>query len=279
MSANQRGAATRRSMRGAFGVAFRVGATASASIVALGFAWIAATLLWRGIAAYEASRLGAGVSEYLAAAALGSLQVVAVAFLMAVPLGVAAGVYIGDVGRHSSLMPVVRSTAGALSGMPAVLAGVFVLFTLERMGWGQGWFAGSVALAILMTPMLACTTSRTLERLSPSLREAALVLGTPPWRILLQVSMRAAAPGILSAGMLALARASGQVAPLLVTVPARTQASASPGALTPTLHVDAYRLLLEPAQDPSLAWTAALLLALGTTTFVLVGHRLARRAR
>ena len=111
--------------------------------------------------------------------------------------------------------------------------------------------------------MLAYATSRTLERLSPSLREAGHALGAPSWRTLIQISMRAAAPGILSAGLLAVARVAGRVAPLLLVMPANTEASSA--ALMPTLHVEAYRLLLtSDPQAPSLAWTAALLLTVAS---------------
>lgn len=277
-TANGFGARTR--LRGAVSTAFRLSTTLVAVAVGALFLWVLVTVGWRGVLALSSSDLAAagvvhGAASGLADAVIGSVIVVALAFTVAVPVGLVAGVFIAEVGRNSRWLGAVRFMADVLSGVPAVVAGVFVYFALGGSAGGQGLLPGALALAVLMMPMLACTTSRTLERLSPSLREAGWALGAPPWRSLIQVSMRAAAPGILSAGLLAVARVAGQVAPLLLVMPAGTEAAASPGAMMPTLHVEAYRLLMtSDPQAPSLAWTAALLLTAAITVVVWLAGRL-----
>lgn len=262
----------RRSLRGAVSGVFRAATTLAAMGVAVLLAWVLVSLAWRGLAAFSWSALTAGLAQALA----GSLLVVLLAFLMAVPLGLVAGVFLAEVGRNSRWLPAVRFVADVLSGMPAVVVGVcaYLLFA------GQSFVAGAVALAALLMPMVACTTARTLTEISPALREAAVALGTPAWRILLQISLRAAAPSLLSAGLLAIARVAGEVAPLLLTMPAPSSWDFSSGASMATLHVQAYRGLLSPdPQAQSLAWTAALLLTVVIGVIVFAAHRFGRVVR
>lgn len=274
----------RRSLRGAFSAAFRVSATLAALGASCLLLWVLGTVTWRGLLALSPSRLSTvdvsqGASG-LGDALVGSLIVVGLSFVMAVPVGVLVGSFIAEMGRNSRLLPAVRFAVDTLRGVPAIVAGVFVYFLMTDLGSGQGLLAGSLALAVLMMPMLACHTARALEAVPPSLREAAAALGTPPWRILIQISMRAAAPGIVSAGLLVAARVAGQVAPLLVTMPARTDAAPAPGAVMPTLHVEAYRLLLTAdLQAPSLAWTAALMLTVATASIVWLAGLVDRERR
>jgi phosphate transport system permease protein len=274
----------RRSFRGAVSGLFRVVTTFAALGVTALLGWVLVSLSWRGIAALSWSTLtgtadvvgGAGLAQ----AMLGSLLVVVLAFVMAVPLGLVSGAFLSEVGRNSRWLPAVRFVADVLSGMPAIVVGVCVYLLFGTVGLSQSFFAGSVALAALMTPMVACTTSRTLNEVSPALREAAVSLGTPAWRILLQISLRAAAPGILSAGLLAIARVAGEVAPLLLTMPDRSSWALSPSTSAATLHVQAYRYLLSSdPQAQSLAWTAALLLTVGIMSIVFVAHRFGRVVR
>ena len=275
----------RRSIRGAVSGLFRVVTTFAALGVTALLGWVLASLSWRGISALRWSTLTGtadvvGGTASLAQAMLGSLMVVVLAFVMAVPLGLIAGVFLSEVGRNSRWLPTVRFAADVLSGMPAIVVGVCVYLLFGALGLSQSLFAGAVALAALMTPMVACTTSRTLNEASPALREAAVALGTPAWRILLQISLRAAAPGILSAGLLAIARVAGEVAPLLLTIPDRSSSALAPGTSAATLHVQAYRdLLSSEPQVQSLAWTAALLLTVGIMSIVFVAHRSGRVVR
>ena len=150
------------------------------------------------------------------AAILGSLQLVGLATLMAVPVGILAGVYVGEFsGRRSAR--VIRFAADVLVGVPSILVGIFV-FTFLVLPFRQfNAFAGSVALAVIMVPVIMRTTEEMLRLVHSTLREASLALGIPVWRTVLSVVLPTALSGILTGVMLAVARAAGETAPLLFT--------------------------------------------------------------
>jgi len=241
--------------------------------------WVVALLTWRGIEGLTTSPGEGHIASGLANALAASFVVVALAVLGAAPLGLAAGVFMAEVGRQGAWVRALRFVVGAFSGMPAVVSGVCVFLLLARWDIAQSMLAGSLALALLLMPMMASTTCRTLEAVPSMLREAALSLGVTPWRALLHVLLRAAAPAMLAAGVLAVARVAGQIAPLLLTMPAGTDASPSADAIPPTLHVEAYRLFLDNPEAGSLAWTAAMVWTAAVVLFVLIAHRFGRRRR
>jgi phosphate transport system permease protein len=149
-------------------------------------------------------------------AIMGTLQMVPLATLFAVPSGVLAAVYVTEFAspRTASF---VRFVADVLVGLPSILVGIFV-FTFLVLPFGQfNAFAGSVALAIIMLPVIMRTTQEILELLPGSLREASLALGVPRWRTVLSVVLRTGLVGILTGVMLAVARAAGETAPLIFT--------------------------------------------------------------
>jgi phosphate transport system permease protein len=149
-------------------------------------------------------------------AIVGTLQMVPVAALIAVPSGVLAAVYVAEFGSRRSAR-IVRFAADVLVGIPSILIGIFV-FTFLVLPFGQfNAFAGSVALAIIMLPVVMRTTEESLNLVPNALREASLALGVPMWRTVLSVVLRTGLPGILTGSMLAFARAMGETAPLLFT--------------------------------------------------------------
>lgn len=149
-------------------------------------------------------------------AIVGTLQMVPIAALIAVPAGVLAAVYVAEFGNRRSAR-IVRFSADVLVGIPSILIGIFV-FTFLVLPFGQfNAFAGSVALAIIMLPVVMRTTEESLNLVPNALREASLALGVPMWRTVLSVVLRAGLPGILTGSMLAFARAMGETAPLLFT--------------------------------------------------------------
>jgi len=149
-------------------------------------------------------------------AIVGTLQMVPVATLVAVPSGVLAAVYVAEFGNRRSAR-VIRFAADVLVGIPSILIGIFV-FTFLVLPFGQfNAFAGSIALAIIMLPVVMRTTEESLNLVPNALREASLALGVPMWRTVLSVVLRTGLPGILTGSMLALARAMGETAPLLFT--------------------------------------------------------------
>jgi phosphate transport system permease protein len=149
-------------------------------------------------------------------AVLGTLQLVPLAALIAMPVGILGAVYVGEFGDLRSAR-IIRFSADVMSGVPSILIGIFV-FTFLVLPFRQfNAFAGSVALAVIMIPVILRTTEETLRLVPGTLREASLALGVPMWRTVLSVVLRTGLTGILTGAMLAVARAMGETAPLLFT--------------------------------------------------------------
>jgi phosphate transport system permease protein len=157
-----------------------------------------------------------GIGGGAAAAILGSIQMVLLATVIAIPFGVLAGVYVRE---FASARPAraVRFAADVIVGIPSILIGIFVFTVLVLPFKQYNAFAGSVALAVIMIPVIMRTTEEILKLVPTSLREASLALGIPAWRTVLSVVIRTGLPGILTGIMLAVARAAGETAPLLFT--------------------------------------------------------------
>jgi phosphate transport system permease protein len=157
-----------------------------------------------------------GTGGGAASAILGSLQMIPLATLVAVPVGVLGAVYVAEFsGRRSA--NAIRFAADVLVGIPSILVGIFV-FTFLVLPFKQfNAFAGSMALALLMVPVIMRTTEEILRLVPGTLREASLALGIPMWRTVLSVVLRTGLTGILTGVMLAMARAFGETAPLLFT--------------------------------------------------------------
>jgi phosphate transport system permease protein len=157
---------------------------------------------------------GIGGGAY--AAILGTIQMVGVATIIAVPFGVLAGVYVNEFASRRSGRAI-RFAADVLVGVPSILIGIFVFTFLVLPFKQHNAFAGSVALAVIMIPVIMRTTEEILNLVPVTLREASLALGIPTWRTVLSVVLRTGLPGILTGIMLAVARAAGETAPLLFT--------------------------------------------------------------
>jgi phosphate transport system permease protein len=157
-----------------------------------------------------------GVGGGAFAAITGTIQMVSLATLIAVPFGLLAGVYVSEfAGRR--MANAVRFSADVLVGVPSILVGVFV-FTFLVLPFKQyNAFAGSVALAVIMVPVIMRTTEEILKLVPGDLREASLALGVRRWRTVLSIAIRTGWPGILTGIMLAVARAAGETAPLIMT--------------------------------------------------------------
>ena len=157
-----------------------------------------------------------GVGGGAVAAIFGSLQLVALATLLAVPIGVLAAVYTSEFASRRSAA-IVRFAADVMVGIPSILMGIFVFTFLVLPFRHFNAFAGGVALAFLMVPVVMRTTEEIIRLVPTSLREASLALGVPTWRTVLSVVLRTGLGGILTGIMLAVARAAGETAPLLFT--------------------------------------------------------------
>jgi phosphate transport system permease protein len=147
---------------------------------------------------------------------VGSGIILALASLMGIPIGIAAGVYVAEFGQGTLLANAIRFTADVLNGVPSIVMGIAV-FALLVQGRHFSAFSGGVALGIMMIPTITRTTEEMLATVPHAIREAALGLGVPKWRTVMSVSLRTASPGIITGCMLAFARVAGETAPLLFT--------------------------------------------------------------
>lgn len=205
----------------------------------------------------------------LANAIVGTLYITFLAVLIGVPVGLAAGIWLAELGKESKLAESVRFGANLLMGTPSIIIGVFV-FVLMVMTTGHfSGLAGAVALALIMLPVVARTTEDMLVLVPSALREAALALGVPRWKATLGVVFRAAKTGLLTGILLAVARVSGETAPLLFTALNSPYWPSSINEPTANLTVTIYNYAMSPYDDwQTLAWGASLLIAvsvLGTT--------------
>lgn len=209
---------------------------------------------------------------------IGTLLIVGMAAAMAVPVGVGAGLYVAEY-PETRLAWVARFTADVLNGTPSIVVGVFVWATVVATQKHFSAFAGSLALAFLMLPMILRTTEEMIKLVPHSLREAALALGYPRWRTSLTVVVRTILPGVVTGCLLAVARAAGETAPLLFTALGSQFLSWDIHQPMAALPLVVYGYATGPYEEwHRLAWAAALVLIL--VVFALsVSARLATRRR
>ena len=152
-------------------------------------------------------------------AIFGTIMMVALASLIAIPFGVGVALYLVEYGKHSRFANIVRYFIDVMTGVPSVVFGLFVYIVLvvSQIGGTFAAWKGSIALALLMLPVVTRSAEVVLVLVPDSLREAALALGAPRWRVTLRVVLPTALPGLITGSMLAIARAAGETAPLLFT--------------------------------------------------------------
>ena len=215
---------------------------------------------------------GGGVANAIA----GTLYIVGVACLFGVPLGVGAGVYLAERG-DTPVGDAIRFTAEVLSGVPSIVVGIvaygLVVLPMRRFSA----LAGGVALSVLMVPTLARSTEELVRLVPRSLREASLALGVPEWRTSLRVVLRTAFGGIMTAVLLAVARAAGETAPLLFTSLGNQYWNWRADQPTASLTVQIFNYAVSPYQDwHDKAWSAALVLLLLVGGLSLLARLLSR---
>ena len=201
---------------------FMTTATAVCTFVAVGLLLVILTYIaWKGIGSLSFRFLvdsprpvgeGGGIGN----AILGSLVLLGLSSAFGLPIGIAVGIYLSEIGK-GRLASVVRFVIDTLTGIPSIVTGVFIYAIIVLPMKNFSAFAGGVALALIMVPIVGRTTEEMLKLVPHSLREGALALGAPQWRVILGVVVPAAASGIATGGMLAIARVSGETAPLLFT--------------------------------------------------------------
>jgi phosphate transport system permease protein len=193
-------------------------------------------------------------------AILGSILLLGFASLIGVPLGIGAGIFLAEYGRNK-FGNIVRFTADVLNGVPSVVIGM-TAWALVVVPQGHfSLISGSVALGIMMVPVISRTTEEVLLLVPQSIREAALGLGIPKWRTILSVVLRSASAGIVTSVMLAFARIAGESAPLMFTAFGNEFWSSNPNQPVAALPLQIYKYAIQPyEQAHAQAWTAALVL-------------------
>jgi len=196
----------------------------------------------------------------MANAIVGSIIVVGMAALMAVPVGVATAIYLSEYGR-GIFAETVRFVSDVLSGVPAIVAGI-VAYALVVKPMGRfSAFSGSVALAILMLPIIIRSSEEIFKTVPDTLREASLALGVPRWRTILKIVLTTASGGLVTGIMLSVARVGGEAAPLLFTAFSNSFWSFRPDQPIATLPVQLFNYAISPYDDwHQKAWAAALVL-------------------
>jgi phosphate transport system permease protein len=215
-------------------------------------------------------------------AILGTIEMVALAALISVPIGIGVALYLTEYGRDSRFAKAVRYFVDVMTGVPSIVFGLFVYIVLILSGVGGGYagWKGAVALALLMLPIVVRASEVVLLLVPDSLREAALALGSPRWRMILRVVLPSALPGLITGILLSIARAAGETAPLLFTAAIVNGSSLDLSQRMNSLPVQIFNDVGQ-AQDRLVAraWGAALTLVLLILVLTLLARFISGRSR
>lgn len=260
----------------------RIGITLSSIAMAFGIfvlLWILGTLLYKGFGA-----LSVGMFTYstpapgsegggLLNAIVGSFFMVAIATLVSTPIGILAGIYLAEYGDRSWFGFVTRFVTDIMLSAPSIVIGLFVyaiyVFHVKHF---SGW-AGSIAISLIAVPVIVRTTDNMLGLVPTSLREAAFALGAPRWKVALLIRLRAVKAGVVTGVLLAVARISGETAPLLFTALNNQFLSTNMNAPMANLPVVIYQFALSPYDNwRELAWGGALLITFSVLALNIISR-------
>jgi phosphate transport system permease protein len=254
-----------RKRRNAIWIALAYAATA------FGLMWLAlilGALLWNGFGGlsldvFTKMTAPPGVVGGLLNSIVGSLIVTAIGLVIAAPLGILAGTYLAEYGRYSRISHVVRFVNDILLSAPSIVVGLFVYqFCVVPFGHFSG-LAGGVALAVIATPIIVRTTEDMLNLVPNTLREAASALGMPRSLVIRRVAYRAVRSGLITGILLAIARMTGETAPLIFTALGNSLFTADPTGPMSSLPLIIYEFARSPyPEQQRLAWTGALIVTL-----------------
>ena len=249
-----------------------------------GLAWlvlILGVLLWEGfsglsLAVFTQMTPPPGASGGLLNPIIGSLVMTVIAVAIGTPLGILAGTYMAEYGRYDKLAMVVRFINDILLSAPSIVIGLFVYEVMvAQMGHFSGW-AGAVSLAVIVVPVVVRTTEDMLVLVPDTLREAAASIGLPRSLMIRKVAYRAARAGMVTGVLLAVARISGETAPLLFTALNNQFWSLNLNAPVASLPVVIFQFALSPYHDwQKLAWTGALIITLAVLALSIIARTLA----
>ena len=263
-----------------------VALTLSLSAMAFGLFW----LIW---ILFETVRLGIGgltwalFSEMtpppqaetggLSNAIFGSLMMVSLATLLGTPIGVMAGIYLAEYGQKTWLGGTVRFFNDILLSAPSIVIGLFIYAVVVAPMKGFSGFAGVLALALIVIPVVIRTTENMLTLIPNALREAAYALGTPKWKVIAKITLKSARAGVLTGVLLAVARISGETAPLLFTALSNQFWTSSLGEPMASLPVTIFKFAMSPYENwQKLAWAGVFLITLGVLALNIAARVLFR---
>ncbi len=260
----------------------KIGLVLSTAAMALGMAfllWILTVLFLKGFSSInfdvftQSTPAPGSDGGGLANAIVGSLMIVGSCTLISTPIGVLAGLYLSEYGDRSKVASVTRFVTDIMLSAPSIVIGLFVYaIVVAQVRHFSGW-AGTIALALIAIPVVVRTTENMLRLVPGSLREAAYALGTPKWKVAFMITLRAAQSGVITGILLALARVSGETAPLLFTALNNQFFSSNMNAPMANLPVVIFQFAMSPYDNwVDLAWAAALLI-----TFAVLGLNILAR--
>jgi phosphate transport system permease protein len=245
--------------------------------------WILGTLLWQGAGALRPALFRQmtpppGGDGGLANAIVGSILMAGAGTLIGTPVGILAGTYLAEYGRRGWLAPATRFINDVLLSAPSIVIGLFIYAVyVAHAKHFSGW-AGALALSIIVVPVVVRTTDDMLKLVPSSLREAAAALGAPTWKIITMVSYRAARAGIVTGVLLAIARISGETAPLLFTALNNQFWNTDMARPMANLPVVIFQFAMSPYPDwQRLAWGGAALITLFVLALNITARALFRK--
>jgi phosphate transport system permease protein len=245
--------------------------------------WILSSLVVKGIdgisiAVFTEMTPPPGESGGLLNAIFGSLLMVSVAIFIAIPIGVMAGIYLAEYGQKGWVTPVTRFVNDILLSAPSIVLGLFIYaIYVANVKHFSGW-AGAFALTLIAIPVIVRSTDNMLLLVPNSLREAAAALGAPKWKIIFMVTLRAAKAGVTTGVLLAIARISGETAPLLFTALNNQFWTSDLDSPMANLPVVIFQFAMSPFEDwKSLAWVGALLITFAVLFLSIIARSMTRK--
>ena len=263
-----------------------IATTLAWAAAAFGLGWlilILGVLVYKGIdglslSVFTENTPPPGSAGGLLNAIMGSIVMTFLAVIIGTPIGILAGTYLAEYGRHDKLASIVRFINDILLSAPSVVVGLFIYeIVVAPMGHFSG-YAGSIALAVIVIPVVVRTTEDMLRLVPDTLREAAASIGLPRAHMIIRIAYRAARAGIVTGILLAVARISGETAPLLFTALNNQFFSLDMNAPMPSLPVVIFQFALSPYEEwQKLAWTGALLITVTVLALSILARSLTAR--
>ncbi len=214
----------------------------------------------------------------LANAIVGSALMVSLATALGTPIGILAGIYLAEYGQRSWFGNVTRFINDILLSAPSIVIGLFIYAAVVARTHGFSGYSGILALTLIVIPVVVRTTENMLQLVPNALREAAYALGTPKWKVIYSVTLRAARAGVVTGVLLALARIAGETAPLLFTALSNQFFSLNLGEPMANLPVTIFKFAMSPfANWQQMAWAGVFLITVGVLTLNIIARVLFRK--